>query len=74
MDDKILGQLAMLLGGKIEKLVRGDGDEADQFGLLVKLSPIASKSMGCQMVVIWFFSDFEGNGPGGFDIQPYENS
>ena len=57
----------MLLGGKITYLARSgkqDGEE-EIFGLVIKQTNGETKTL-------WLLSDFEGNGAGGFSIEPYE--
>ena len=62
-----LGELALLLGGKIVKLARSGVDEEGNefFGLVVKTDKGLFKTL-------WLFSDFEGNAPGGFAIEDFE--
>lgn len=63
LDHATLGALAKLLGGKITGLARSGKQDGDQeiFGLIVD-----------KKKVLWLFTDFEGNGPGGFSIEDYE--
>jgi len=66
MNNAQLGSLSMLLGGKISGLARSGQDDGDDelFGLIVT-------DKNNERKVIWFFSDFEGNGAGGFEIIDY---
>lgn len=62
-NDREYGELAMLLGGKITHLVHTPEDEDGNifWGLQIKV--------GKEKKVIWFLSDFEGNAPGGWNIE-----
>lgn len=59
--DAVVGSLAMLIGGKVIGLVHSLEDGDMFWGLEI--------SVGKEIKTIWFLSDFEGNGPGGWDIQ-----
>ena len=65
MNNRILGELARLLGGEITGLARSGKEfgNDEEFGLVIKI--------GKETKTLWFLSDFEGNGPGGFAIEDY---
>jgi hypothetical protein len=66
MQPRQLGELAMLLGGKVTQLARSgkqDGDD-EIFGIVIQ------QTNGKKMT-LWLLSDFEGK-PGGYSIEPYE--
>ena len=66
MRNSQIGSLARLLEGRISGLARSgqqDGDD-EFFGLVITDENDNRK-------VLWFLSDFEGNGAGGFQIVDY---
>lgn len=65
--DAVFGELAMLLGGNIVRVVKSfDGDETF-YGLMIEIRNEHNRITNTK--VIWLLSDFEGNAPGGFSIE-----
>lgn len=67
MIHKGLGGLARLIGGTVTRLIRTkeQPDMGEIFGLEVK---VRQPDRTFRTYNVWFLSDFEGNGPGGFEI------
>lgn len=65
-NNAVFGELAKLLGGKITYIVNDGNEDIDErfFGLQIEV--------GKKKKILWLLSDFEGNAPGGFDIEEVE--
>lgn len=68
MEPEELRKLQTLLGGTITALARSGKRDRDQeiFGLVIRTKD--------RSYVLWLLEDFEGNGPGGFSLEPYRTA
>lgn len=66
----VFGQLAMLISGKVVMLARTGKQDGDNefFGLVIETITHGKK----ERFTLWLLSDFEGNAPGGFSLEPFE--
>jgi len=64
-------ELDKVLHGTIKEVVLDEGDE-EFFGLRIEL-PTSPYLRQVDEVILWFYKDDEGNGPGSFHIQEIPN-
>jgi hypothetical protein len=66
-NNAVFGELAKLLGGKITYIVNDGNEDIDErfFGLQIEFGVGRNR----KKKILWLLSDFEGNAPGGFDIE-----
>ena len=69
-NNTVFGELTKLLGGKITYIVNDGNEDIDErfFGLQIEVGTGKNKIKK----ILWVLSDFEGNAPGGFDIEDAE--
>lgn len=64
--DRSVGELAMLIGGKITAVTKSIEEIGIVYGLEIHTTDGKKKT-------IWLLSDFEGNAPGAWDIEDETN-